>query len=120
MARTPSILTQAEIAMVEALNALATGGATEAIRKSGAASFENISAGSSETIVTEEVPSGLVNGSNTTFTIANTPTSGSVKLYRNGIRLKSGAGNDYTITTVTITTAQAPESGDVLLADYRY
>lgn len=64
--------------------------------------------------VIEETPSGTINGSNTTFTLANTPTSGTVKLYLNGVRQKSGAGNDYTITTNTITMTTAPISGDVL------
>lgn len=68
--------------------------------------------------VTEETPSGSINGSNTSFTIANTPTAGTVKLYLNGVRQKSGAGNDYTITTNTITMTIAPVSGDVLIADY--
>jgi hypothetical protein len=68
--------------------------------------------------VIEETPSGSINGSNTTFTLANTPTSGTVKLYLNGVRQKSGAGNDYTISTNTITMTTAPVSGDVLIADY--
>lgn len=68
--------------------------------------------------VVEETPSGSINGSNTTFTIANTPTAGTVKLYLNGVRQKSGAGNDYTITTNTITFTTAPVSGDVILCDY--
>ena len=68
--------------------------------------------------VTEETPSGSINGSNTSFTIANTPTAGTVKLFLNGVRQKSGAGNDYTITTNTITMTTAPISGDVLIADY--
>lgn len=68
--------------------------------------------------VTEETPSGTINGSNTTFTLANTPTAGTVKLYLNGVRQKSGAGNDYTISTTTITMTTAPVSGDVLLVDY--
>jgi hypothetical protein len=69
-------------------------------------------------IVTEETPSGSVNGSNTSYTLANTPTAGSLKLFLNGIRLKSGSGNDYTISTNTITMTTAPISGDVLIADY--
>ena len=110
--------TNAEILLIEALNALSAGSATQAIRKSGAASFENISMGSIS-YVDNETPSGSVNGSNTAFTIASTPVSGSVELYRNGIRLKSGAGNDYTVSGVNITMNQAPESGDALLTDYQ-
>jgi hypothetical protein len=68
--------------------------------------------------VTEETPSGSINGSNVTFTLANTPTSGTLKLFLNGVRQKSGAGNDYTISTNTITMTTAPVSGDVLIADY--
>ena len=68
--------------------------------------------------VIEETPSGSINGSNTAFTLANTPTAGTVKLYLNGVRQKSGAGNDYTISTNTITMTTAPVSGDVLIADY--
>ena len=68
--------------------------------------------------VTEETPSGSINGSNVTFTLAVTPTAGTLRLFLNGVRLKSGAGNDYTITTNTITMTTAPVSGDVLIADY--
>lgn len=68
--------------------------------------------------VTEETPSGSINGSNVTFTLANTPTTGILKLYLNGVRQKSGAGNDYTLSTNTITMTTAPVSGDVLIADY--
>lgn len=73
---------------------------------------------SSSNFVVEETPSGSINGSNTAFTLANTPTAGTVKLYLNGVRQKSGAGNDYTISTNTITMTTAPVSGDVLIADY--
>lgn len=68
--------------------------------------------------VENEVPSGSVNSSNVTFGLANTPVSGSLKLYRNGMRQKGG-GVDYSISVATITMATAPETGDLLLADYR-
>jgi hypothetical protein len=69
-----------------------------------------------------EVPSGTPNGILTDFGLANTPTASSLHLYKNGIRQKAGAGNDYTIATVTITfeAGNIPQTGDVLLADYRY
>lgn len=73
---------------------------------------------SSANFVTEETPSGAINGSNTGFTLANTPTAGTVKLFLNGVRQKSGSGNDYTITTNTITMTTPPISGDVLITDY--
>lgn len=73
---------------------------------------------SASNFVFNEVPSGSLNGLNTTYTLAYTPTANTLQLYQNGIRLKSGAGNDYTITTNTITMATAPVSTDVLLCDY--
>jgi hypothetical protein len=72
----------------------------------------------SANFVVEEIPSGLLNGSNTIYTLAFTPVSSKLKLFLNGIRLRSGAGNDYTISTATITMATAPTSNDVLIADY--
>lgn len=69
--------------------------------------------------VSNEVPSGTVNGSNTAFGLANTPVSGTVSLYLNGVRLQPGAGNDYTLSGATITMLYAPATGDQLLADYR-
>lgn len=68
--------------------------------------------------VTAEVPGGSVNGSNTAFTLANTPVAGSERLFLNGQRLKPGSGNDYTISGLNITALFAPIIGDQLLADY--
>lgn len=69
-----------------------------------------------------EVPSGTVNGVNTTFTLAHTPTTGCLHLYKNGLRLTPGSSYDYTISTATITfmSGNIPQTGDLLLADYRY
>ncbi|MCC6328988.1 MAG: hypothetical protein IT174_10760 [Acidobacteria bacterium] len=69
--------------------------------------------------VDKETPSGSVNGSNTTFTLANTPTSGSEHVHLNGILLEPGAGNDYTISGATITMLSAPLSGEKIRVSYR-
>jgi hypothetical protein len=69
---------------------------------------------------TREVPSGLINGSNAIFTLANTPTAGSEEVYLNGILQDVGAGNDYTISAATITFTSAPSSGSKVLVSYRY
>ncbi len=69
-------------------------------------------------IITYETPSGTVNGSNVTFTLANTPVAGTERVYQNGVRLEPGAGNDYTISTATITFATAPATGDKVRVDY--
>lgn len=68
--------------------------------------------------VTRETPTGLVNGSNTTYTLANTPTAGTECVYLNGILQEPGAGNDYTISTNTITYLTAPLSGDKIRVNY--
>lgn len=70
--------------------------------------------------VSSEVPTGTINGTNDTFTLANTPTAGSLHLYVNGVRMNPLSGNDYTIATATITflSGAIPQTGDVILADY--
>jgi hypothetical protein len=69
---------------------------------------------------TRETPTGLVNGSNVTFTVANTPTLGSEEVFQNGILLEPGAGNDYTIAGATITMLTAPLTNDRIRISYRY
>src|SRR4029077_21225026 len=58
--------------------------------------------------VDRETPTGSVNGSNVTFTLANTPIAGSEHVYLNGLLQEPGAGNDYTISGATITYLTAP------------
>jgi len=53
--------------------------------------------------VTEEVPTGAIDGSNVNYTLAFTPTAGTLKVYLNGVRQRSGAGNDYSLSTSIIT-----------------
>jgi hypothetical protein len=68
-----------------------------------------------------ETPSGTINGSNVTFTLAFVPSPAtSVQLYLNGLQMDQGV--DYTITgsTVSFVSASVPQTGDVLLASYRY
>jgi hypothetical protein len=74
---------------------------------------------SSSNFVDKETPSGSINGSNTAFTLANTPTTGSEHVYLNGLLQESGGGNDYTISTNTITMLTAPISGDKIRVSYR-
>lgn len=67
--------------------------------------------------VTNETPSGTIDGTNTAFTLANTP-QGSPSLYLNGQILEPGSGNDYTISGAAITMLYAPLAGDKLRAYY--
>lgn len=73
----------------------------------------------STSFIDNETPSGTVNGSNTAFTLAFTPVTGTVRLYRDGQLLTGGAGNDYTISGASITMTTAPVTGSVLLAFYQ-
>lgn len=69
--------------------------------------------------VDKEIPSGSINGANATFTLANTPTSGSEHVYLNGQLQESGAGNDYTISGAVITYLSAPLTGEKIRVSYR-
>lgn len=73
----------------------------------------------SANFVDKEIPSGAINGSNVTFTLANTPIAGSEHVYLNGVLQESGAGNDYTITVSAITYLSAPLTGEKVRVTYR-
>ncbi len=70
----------------------------------------------------KEVPTGTIDGVNTVFTLAHTPTAGSDHIYLNGV-LQTPT-TDYSLAGVTITFVAAPQVGSdfttVLLASYRY
>ena len=70
--------------------------------------------------VDAQIPIGLINGTNTTFTVAfppNPPTS--LHLYLNGLRQNAPA--DFTLNGVNIVfVALVPQIGDTILADYRH
>jgi hypothetical protein len=68
--------------------------------------------------VVRETPTGAVNGVNTTFTLANTPVAGTEQVFLNGILQEPGAGNDYTISGLTITYLAAPLTNDKIRVTY--
>jgi hypothetical protein len=74
--------------------------------------------------VFNEVPTGLINNVNKTYTLLYTPVANSTQIYMNGARLcpsglYTGVG-DYTILGTTLSMSNAPVSGSVILADYVY
>lgn len=69
--------------------------------------------------IDKEIPAGSINGSNTTYTLANIPIVGSEHVYLNGILQESGAGNDYTITGASLTMITAPLTGEKIRVSYR-
>lgn len=74
--------------------------------------------------VSGEVPSGVMDGSNVTFTAAHTPVSGTFSVVYNGLILQPIVDYTRSGTTVTIVLtghlASAPVSTDYLLFNYQY
>jgi hypothetical protein len=67
-----------------------------------------------------ETPAGSINGVNPVFTLAQSPSpAGSLAVFRNGIRTKSGL--DYTSSgnSITFVGGYLPQTGDVLQCSYR-
>jgi hypothetical protein len=82
----------------------------------------NISAYLSISGIPQPVENEVVTFSGTSGTLANTPNLAAgytqVKLYRNGVRLNPGGGNDFTWSGTTITLTTAAGGSDLFLADY--
>jgi hypothetical protein len=68
--------------------------------------------------IIDEVPSGTVNGSNTSFTLSHTPKF--LMLFLDGLECRGGSGLEYTISGTTITFTTAPETGGTLRAQGFY
>ena len=66
----------------------------------------------------DEIPSGLIDGVNTSFTIVNTPKVGTFNLYLNGV--KQYLNTHYTISGVNLTLTSAPLAGDIITCSYIY
>lgn len=58
-------------------------------------------------------------GVGTSFTLAHTPLSGTVRLFRGGA-YQSVANGDYSIASAAITLTNTLQSGEVLVVDYSY
>jgi hypothetical protein len=72
------------------------------------------------TFIDGEVPAGIVDGSNTSFTLSQAPAPvASLSLFLNGVLQK--ANLDYTLsgTGIIFMPGLAPQPGDILLATYR-
>lgn len=77
----------------------------------------SVSIGSSSGTWVEEIPSGTVNGSNTIFTLSNTPVDDSYTITVNGlVRTKT---TDFSISGSTLTFTWAPATGSSIFAIYQ-
>lgn len=75
--------------------------------------------GSGALFAAGEVPSGTINGSNTTFGLAAAPSPAlGLILTLNGLVQQQGV--DYTLSSATITFATAPATSSILIAWYWY
>jgi hypothetical protein len=64
-----------------------------------------------------EVPTGLINGSNVAFTLAANPNPDtSLEVYLNGVHLQ--VTTDYTLSGTTLTMLVAPETDMILQVNY--
>jgi hypothetical protein len=107
-------------AVVDALGALesASGSATDCVHVDGSS---GPCGGTEPSFVDGDSPAGIVDGSNTSFTLSAVPDpASSLAVYRNGMLQK--LVQDYTLTgasTIQFVAADAPQPGDTLLASYR-
>lgn len=73
-----------------------------------------------QTFICRENPLGLINGANTSFTIANIPNPNTEQVFLNGVLQNAGATNDYVLSNATITFTSPPQVDDVILVNYFY
>lgn len=98
------------------------GEATDCVRADGTTGPCGTSGGggSLPLMVDAETPAGVVDGTNTVFTLNYAPSpADSLRLFRNGILLRSGVDYTHSGNTVTFLSVARPEAGDVLQASYR-
>ena len=74
----------------------------------------------SRIFVDKEIPAGLLDNINTTFTLNHLPVDGSEHLYLNGVLQESGATADYIISGSTITFSESPKDYMKIRCTYYY
>lgn len=75
---------------------------------------------SSKIFVNKETPTGLIDGTNTTYVLLHEPTLGSDHLYLNGLLIDNGMDTDYSILGSTITFSEPLLPGMKLQCTYYY
>jgi hypothetical protein len=99
----------------------ATGNLGDCVRVDGSSGPCGAGGGVGGSFADAEVPAGAVNGVNTVFTLVSIPSpAGSLELYRNGLLMRQGADYQISANVVTFFLASVPQSGDLLVASYRF
>jgi len=97
----------------------ASGNLSDCVRVDG--SSGPCGSGAGPTFVDAETPQGMVDGTNTVFTLSFFPSPGSsLQLERNGLTLVAGVDYLLAANTVTFFLNSVPELGDILTASYRF
>jgi concanavalin A-like lectin/glucanase superfamily protein len=65
-----------------------------------------------------EVPAGSSNGTNAVFTLKYSPYSGTLAVYKNGLRLTAGLDYSAAGNKISFSSPSIPQLGDGLTADY--
>jgi hypothetical protein len=71
------------------------------------------------TFADAETPGGIVDGTNNTLTLANTPLGSSLMLFRNGLYLTPNFDFTLTGSSILFSVGAIPQPGDTLTASYR-
>jgi len=74
---------------------------------------------SSSISIFQEAPSGLIDGVNTTYTLARTPILNTESVYRNGMYMRQGALHDYVISGKQLIFQEAPLVNTIILINYK-
>lgn len=62
-----------------------------------------------------------MNGLNQTYTLSATPNpTSSLRIFRNGIRLRMTTDFTLNVAVLTFVSGQIPQTGDIVIAEYRY
>lgn len=114
-----------EVSSVDGELALMSGTGGHNIKKADQTGVAVLNSGvlGTEEIITREVPAGVIDGANPTFTLANTPVAGSESVFVAGSLQNSDVAFtlDYTISGATITfqAGHIPAGGVSVLVSYR-
>jgi hypothetical protein len=88
-----------------------------------ARAFRKLRAGNllADSVVFNEVPGGAVDGSNNTFTLADVPEDGTLMVFVNGLLMREGSSDDFSLAgkTITFHAGAVPGAGEWIRVMYR-